>query len=116
MIPSHRSADHPRPADTVGDAVPGRNLDRPPRRTRRRPGPRTCTPFIAGLPKAELHVHHVGSPPPVSLGTGRPPPDSKVPTDPEALVDYFSFTDFAHFIDVYLSVAISSARRRTYDC
>ncbi|GGP58883.1 aminodeoxyfutalosine deaminase [Streptomyces sindenensis] len=31
-------------------------------------------------------------------------PDSKVPTDPEALVDYFTFTDFAHFIEVYLSV------------
>jgi aminodeoxyfutalosine deaminase len=27
-----------------------------------------------------------------------------VPTDPEALVDYFTFTDFAHFIEVYLSV------------
>lgn len=27
-----------------------------------------------------------------------------MPTDPEALVDYFTFTDFAHFIEVYLSV------------
>lgn len=27
-----------------------------------------------------------------------------MPSDPEALVDYFTFTDFAHFIDVYLSV------------
>jgi aminodeoxyfutalosine deaminase len=27
-----------------------------------------------------------------------------VPSDPEALVDFFTFTDFAHFIDVYLSV------------
>ena len=27
-----------------------------------------------------------------------------MPTDPEALADYFTFTDFAHFIDVYLSV------------
>lgn len=31
-------------------------------------------------------------------------PDSKVPTDPEAIADYFTFTDFAHFIEVYLSV------------
>ncbi|MFJ3164181.1 adenosine deaminase [Streptomyces kanasensis] len=62
-------------------------------------------PFIAGLPKAELHVHHVGSASPriVSELAARHP-DSKVPTDPEALVDYFTFTDFAHFIDVYLSV------------
>lgn len=62
-------------------------------------------PFIAGLPKAELHVHHVGSASPriVSELAGRHP-DSKVPTDPEALADYFTFTDFAHFIEVYLSV------------
>ncbi|MEU2182790.1 adenosine deaminase [Streptomyces thermolilacinus] len=62
-------------------------------------------PFIAGLPKAELHVHHVGSASPriVSELAARHP-DSKVPTDPEALVDYFTFTDFAHFIEVYLSV------------
>ncbi|PIB07175.1 MULTISPECIES: adenosine deaminase [Streptomyces] len=61
--------------------------------------------FIAGLPKAELHVHHVGSASPriVSALAARHP-DSKVPTDPEALADYFTFTDFAHFIQVYLSV------------
>ncbi len=61
--------------------------------------------FVAGLPKAELHVHHVGSASPriVSELAARHP-DSKVPTDPAALVDYFTFTDFAHFIEVYLSV------------
>lgn len=61
--------------------------------------------FVAGLPKAELHVHHVGSASPriVSELAARHP-DSKVPTDPEALADYFTFTDFAHFIEVYLSV------------
>ncbi|WTI67033.1 adenosine deaminase [Streptomyces sp. NBC_00358] len=61
--------------------------------------------FIAGLPKAELHVHHVGSASPriVSALAARHP-DSRVPTDPEALADYFTFTDFAHFIQVYLSV------------
>ncbi|MGW7822960.1 adenosine deaminase [Streptomyces puniciscabiei] len=61
--------------------------------------------FIAGLPKAELHVHHVGSASPriVSELAARHP-DSKVPSDPEALADFFTFTDFAHFIDVYLSV------------
>ncbi|MER7231286.1 adenosine deaminase [Streptomyces olivaceus] len=67
--------------------------------------PRDLHAFIAGLPKAELHVHHVGSASPriVSELAARHP-DSKVPSDPEALVDYFTFTDFAHFIDVYLSV------------
>ncbi|GHC85366.1 adenosine deaminase [Streptomyces flavofungini] len=61
--------------------------------------------FIAGLPKAELHVHHVGSASPriVSALAARHP-DSKVPTDIEALADYFTFTDFAHFVQVYLSV------------
>src|SRR5690606_4633034 len=61
MTGSHRSADHPRPAARRG---PGR----------RPPGedpltehlveprvPRDLKAFIAGLPKAELHVHHVGS-------------------------------------------------------
>ncbi|MEU2164676.1 adenosine deaminase [Streptomyces chengbuensis] len=62
-------------------------------------------PFIEGLPKAELHVHHVGSASPriVSELAARHP-DSQVPLDPEALADYFTFTDFAHFIEVYLSV------------
>ncbi|MDH6700492.1 aminodeoxyfutalosine deaminase [Streptomyces sp. MAA16] len=67
--------------------------------------PRDLHAFIAGLPKAELHVHHVGSASPriVSELAARHA-DSKVPTDPEALADFFTFTDFAHFIDVYLSV------------
>ncbi|WP_442480965.1 adenosine deaminase [Streptomyces kroppenstedtii] len=88
-------------------------ISRSPAPTRRTPARRrswggTLTDlhaFIAGLPKAELHVHHVGSASPriVSELAARHP-DSKVPTDPEALVDYFTFTDFAHFIDVYLSV------------
>ncbi|MFJ4965675.1 adenosine deaminase [Streptomyces sp. NPDC088729] len=61
--------------------------------------------FIAGLPKAELHVHHVGSASPrIVAELAAHHPDSKVPTDPEALADYFTFTDFAHFIEVYLSV------------
>ncbi|AVZ75595.1 adenosine deaminase [Streptomyces lunaelactis] len=61
--------------------------------------------FIAGLPKAELHVHHVGSASPrIVAELAARHPDSKVPTDPEALADYFTFTDFAHFIEVYLSV------------
>jgi len=61
--------------------------------------------FIAALPKAELHVHHVGSASPDTVAQlAARHPDSPVPTDPEALADYFTFTDFAHFIEVYLSV------------
>lgn len=64
------------------------------------------TAFIARLPKAELHVHHVGSASPriVAELAARHEGRSPVPTDPAALADYFAFTDFAHFVDVYLSV------------
>ncbi|MCX4385473.1 adenosine deaminase [Micromonospora peucetia] len=62
--------------------------------------------FIAGLPKVELHVHHVGSASPriVAELAARHEGRSPVPADPAALADYFAFRDFAHFIDVYLSV------------
>ncbi|NUP42748.1 MAG: adenosine deaminase [Streptomyces sp.] len=61
--------------------------------------------FIAGLPKAELHVHHVGSASPrIVAALAARHPDSAVPADPAALADYFTFRDFAHFIQVYLSV------------
>src|SRR5690348_9620970 len=62
--------------------------------------------FVSGLPKAELHVHHVGS---ASMRTvaelaERHAGSTSVPTDPDALAEFFTFTDFAHFIEVYLSV------------
>ena len=81
---------------------------------RRRPHRRPCrgepvtdlSTFIAGLPKVELHVHHVGSASPriVAELAARHEGRSPVPADPEALADYFAFRDFAHFIEVYLSV------------
>ena len=62
------------------------------------------TDFIAGLPKAELHVHHVGSAGPriVSELAARHP--GVVPSDPDELRSFFAFRDFAHFIEVYLAV------------
>jgi adenosine deaminase len=62
--------------------------------------------FIAGLPKAELHVHHVGSASPriVAELAARHAGSTPVPADPDLLAEYFTFTDFAHFIEVYLSV------------
>src|SRR5436309_2068564 len=62
--------------------------------------------FIAGLPKAELHVHHVGSASPETVAglAARYAGSTSVPADPDLLADYFTFTDFGHFIEVYLSV------------
>ncbi|MBQ0992635.1 adenosine deaminase [Micromonospora sp. PSH03] len=62
--------------------------------------------FIAGLPKVELHVHHVGSALPriVAELAARHEGRTPVPADPDALANYFEFRDFAHFIEVYLSV------------
>ncbi|MEP6853044.1 MAG: adenosine deaminase [bacterium] len=64
------------------------------------------TGFIAGLPKAELHVHHVGSASPrtVAALAARHAGSTPVPADEDRLAEYFTFTDFAHFVTVYLSV------------
>jgi aminodeoxyfutalosine deaminase len=63
------------------------------------------TEFIAGLPKAELHVHQVGSASPrIVAELAERHPATSVPTDAELLADYFRFRDFAHFVEVYLSV------------
>jgi aminodeoxyfutalosine deaminase len=60
--------------------------------------------FVAGLPKAELHVHHVGSASPriVSELADRHP--GTVPSDLDALREFYTFRDFGHFIEVYLAV------------
>ncbi len=64
------------------------------------------TAFIAELPKAELHVHHVGSASPriVAELAARHEGTTAVPADADLLAEYFTFTDFAHFITTYLSV------------
>ena len=60
--------------------------------------------FIAGLPKAELHVHHVGSASPRIVAQLAERHPGKVPADIDQLRDFFVFEDFAHFIRIYLSV------------
>jgi aminodeoxyfutalosine deaminase len=61
--------------------------------------------FIETLPKVELHVHLVGS---ASLDTvlelARRHPDKAVPTGRDQLRAFYEFTDFAHFIEVYVKV------------
>lgn len=62
--------------------------------------------FIAGLPKAELHVHHIGSASAriVTELAERHAGSTTVPSDPDLLGDFFAFRDFGHFIEVYLAV------------
>lgn len=65
----------------------------------------SLTTFIAALPKAELHVHLVGSAPVETvLGLARRHPDRGVPVEEADLRRFYEFTDFAHFIDVYIAV------------
>lgn len=76
-------------ADTLGAMTPTPNLDA----------------FIAALPKVELHVHHVGSAAPETVARlAARHSDSPVPHELARLRDFYTFTDFAHFIDVYLAV------------
>jgi aminodeoxyfutalosine deaminase len=60
--------------------------------------------FIRHLPKAELHVHHVGSASAriVSELAARHP--GPVPSDLVELKKFYEFRDFAHFVEVYLAV------------
>lgn len=62
--------------------------------------------FLRALPKVELHVHLVGSAsvPTVSRLAARHPPVG-VPTNPDELASFYTFRDFAHFVDVYRHVS-----------
>src|SRR6266508_1813788 len=88
-------------------AFPRRSSRCAPSAPQSRPGdPMTLSrEFLAGLPKAELHVHHVGSASPrIVADLAARHPESPVPADPDLLAEYFKFRDFAHFIEIYLSV------------
>ncbi len=60
--------------------------------------------FVASLPKAELHVHHVGSASEAIVAALAQRHPGTVPVDPQGLREFFTFRDFAHFIEVYLAV------------
>jgi aminodeoxyfutalosine deaminase len=61
--------------------------------------------FIAALPKTELHVHLIGSASvDTVLGLARRHPGQGVPTELAELEEFYTFRDFPHFIDVYLTV------------
>jgi aminodeoxyfutalosine deaminase len=60
--------------------------------------------FISGLPKAELHVHHVGSASPEIVAELASRHPGVVPADTDALRRVCEFRDCAHFVEVYLAV------------
>lgn len=69
----------------------------------------TTTPdasaFIAGLPKAELHLHLQGAASVETiLGLSRRHPHEGIPTEEVELRAFYEFTDFLHFLEVYAAV------------
>jgi aminodeoxyfutalosine deaminase len=70
--------------------------------------------FIGEMPKAELHVHLEGSIRPATLLSLAERNDVALPVSyPEELQEFYRFTDFDHFIRVYLF--ISSCLRTVAD-
>ncbi len=67
--------------------------------------PADLAAFVRGLPKAEVHVHHVGSASPRMVSELAQRHPGTVPSDLEELRTFYEFRDFAHFIEVYLAVA-----------
>lgn len=61
---------------------------------------------LLALPKADLHLHLVGSAAPHTVaGLAARHPDAGVPADPVELARFYAFTDFAHFLRVYTDVS-----------
>jgi aminodeoxyfutalosine deaminase len=62
--------------------------------------------YIAGLPKAELHVHMQGAASVETvLGLSQRYPEMGLPQDESGMRKFYRFTDFANFIAVYVAVA-----------
>jgi aminodeoxyfutalosine deaminase len=62
--------------------------------------------FVSALPKVELHVHLVGSASVETvLSLARRHPEAGVPATEEGLREFYVFSDFAHFLDVYRVVS-----------
>ena len=62
--------------------------------------------WLVSMPKADLHVHLVGSAAPATVAAlAARYPDSGVPADAGELAAFYRFRDFAHFLDVYKLVS-----------
>src|SRR5699024_3048469 len=61
--------------------------------------------YVSTLPKVELHVHLVGSASvPTVLELARRHPEIGVPTEEDRMRSFYEFSDFQHFIEVYITV------------
>jgi len=66
----------------------------------------TLGAFVSALPKVELHVHLIGSASVETVLTlARRHPEAGVPTTAEGLREFYVFSDFSHFLDVYQVVS-----------
>jgi adenosine deaminase len=66
----------------------------------------TLASFIEAMPKIELHVHMEGSIRPETLLALAKRHNVKLPADTvEGLREWYTFTDFDHFIQVYLTIS-----------
>jgi adenosine deaminase len=66
----------------------------------------TLETFIQAMPKVELHVHLEGSIRPETLLILARRNQADLPADTvEGLRDWYTFTDFPHFIEIYLAVS-----------
>lgn len=62
--------------------------------------------WLVSMPKADLHVHLVGSAAPSTVAAlAARHPDRGVPADADELTAFYRFRDFAHFLDVYQLVS-----------
>ena len=63
----------------------------------------TIETFIRAMPKVELHVHLEGSTRPATLPKLASRHPVARPANPvEGLREWYTFTDFPHFIELYL--------------
>jgi aminodeoxyfutalosine deaminase len=61
---------------------------------------------LVAMPKADLHVHLVGSAAPKTVAAlAARHPGSGVPADADQLTAFFAFRDFTHFLEVYTAVS-----------
>jgi len=80
-----------------------------------RQSPVSTEDYLRLAPKAELHVHLEGSIQPATLLTLAERNGIELPaTTVEGLREWFTYRDFAHFVDIYVAVTRCLRRREDY--